>query len=57
MTNQKTFTLWVQYEDNSISTSKHDSFELANAELLAEKQNIIENSGIGIYAYEITPNF
>ena len=57
MTNQKTFTLWIQYEDNSVSFSNHDSVELASAELFAEKQDIIEDLGIGIYAYEITPNF
>lgn len=50
----KTFILWVHYDDNSVSISKHDSYNLALSELQEENQYIIDNNLTPIYEWEIS---
>lgn len=54
---QETYCLWTHYEDNSVATSIHDSYEEAETALEEEKRHIEENQLTPIFEWEINPNF
>lgn len=51
-TENKTFTLWAQFEDNSVLTAQHQSLEDAKKDL----EDISKSSECEVYTYEINPN-
>ena len=53
---QNTFTLWVQFEDNSVLTSQHESVEDAQKEFNFLLEEIKVNGSEGVISYEINPN-
>jgi hypothetical protein len=54
---KESYFLWTHYEDNSVATSSHNSYEEAETALEEEKLHIEENQLTPILEWEINPNF